>query len=68
VSLNTDDPVLFGATVDGEYAACASAFAWGVEELTEVARTSIESSFASDGLRQDLLRDLAAYVAANPST
>jgi len=62
VSLNTDDPVLFGATVDGEYAACASAFGWGADALADVARTSIESCFPDDGLRQDLLRDLAAYV------
>jgi adenosine deaminase len=66
VSLNTDDPVLFGATVDGEYRACASAFGWGHEPLADVARTSIESCFADDGLRQDLLRDLSAYLAAGP--
>jgi adenosine deaminase len=62
VSLNTDDPVLFGATVDGEYAACADAFGWGRDDLVAVARTSIESCFADPGLRQDLLRDLAAYT------
>ena len=64
VSLNTDDPVLFGATVDGEYVACADTFGWSHTELADVARTSIEASFADDGLRQDLLRDLAAYVRA----
>ena len=62
VSLNTDDPVLFGATVDGEYESCAGAFGWGRDDLVAVARTSIESSFAEPGLRQDLLRDLSAYV------
>jgi adenosine deaminase len=62
VSLNTDDPVLFGSTVDGEYASCATTFGWGRDELLEVARTSIESCFADAGLRQDLLRDLAAYA------
>ena len=61
VSLNTDDPVLFGSTVDGEYAACAAAFGWSRAEVVDVARTSIESCFADAGLRQDLLRDLAAY-------
>jgi adenosine deaminase len=62
VSLNTDDPVLFGATVDGEYLSCAGAFGWGRDDLVGVARTSIESSFADPGLRQDLLRDLSAYA------
>ena len=64
VSLNTDDPELFGTTVDGEYAACAGAFGWGRDDLVAIARTSIESCFADPGLRQDLLRDLAAYTAA----
>jgi adenosine deaminase len=66
VSLNTDDPVLFNATVDGEYGACADAFGWTEAALAEVARTSIEASFGDDGLRQDLLRDLDAYLRATP--
>jgi adenosine deaminase len=61
ISLNTDDPVLFGSTVDGEYGACAAAFAWSGADLAAIARTSIEASFAPDGLREDLLRDLGAY-------
>jgi adenosine deaminase len=66
VSLNTDDPVLFGSTVDGEYEACAGAFGWSSADLGEVARTSIESCFADAGLRQDLLRDLDAYLRTSP--
>jgi len=64
VSLNTDDPVLFGSTVDGEYHGCAAAFRWTAAELGAVARTSIESCFADAGLREDMLRDLSAYLAA----
>jgi adenosine deaminase len=66
VSLNTDDPVLFGSSVDGEYLACADVFGWSEAVLGEVARTSIESCFADAGLRQDLLRDLDAYLGATP--
>jgi len=64
VSLNTDDPVLFGSTVDGEYLSCAGVFGWDADDLVGVARTSIESCFADEGLRQDLLRDLDAYARA----
>jgi adenosine deaminase len=64
VSLGTDDPVLFGSTVDGEYRACASTFGWSHADLGEVARTSIDSCFAEAGLRQDLARDLDAYLGA----
>lgn len=63
VSVNTDDPVLFATTVDAEYAACAAAFDWTREDAAAVARTSIESCFATDGLREDLLRDLSSYIA-----
>ena len=66
VSLNTDDPVLFGSTVDGEYRGCAAAFGWTAADLGEIARTSIESCFAADGLREDLLRDLDAYLRPSP--
>jgi len=62
VSLNTDDPVLFGSTVDGEYRACARAFGWTGSDLGDIARTSIESCFAAAGLREDLLRDLETYL------
>ncbi len=61
-SLNTDDPVLFGAEVAGEYALCAQAFSWGRPELVAVARTSIESCFADADRRRQLLRELDAFV------
>jgi adenosine deaminase len=67
VSLNTDDPVLFGSTVDGEYRTCASTFGWTHAELGDVARTSIDSCFAEPGLRQDLTRDLDEYLGSSGS-
>ncbi|HXQ43453.1 MAG TPA: adenosine deaminase [Acidimicrobiales bacterium] len=63
-SLNTDDPVLYGADVAGEYALCAQTFSWGRPELVAVARTSIESSFAGEDRRRDLLRELDSFVDA----
>jgi adenosine deaminase len=63
VSLNTDDPLLYGIDVAGEYALCAQTFAWGREELISVARTSIESCFAEESRRRQLLRELDAFVA-----
>lgn len=64
ISLNTDDPVLYGADVAGEYLLSAQAFSWGRPEITAVARTSIESSFADDDRRRALLRELDAFVGA----
>ncbi|AOW11682.1 adenosine deaminase [Hydrogenophaga crassostreae] len=60
VSINTDDPVLLGTTLEKEYALCRSAFGWSDDVLRAVARTSIEASFAGevvkDRLRQALSR------------
>lgn len=63
VSLNTDDPLIYGCDLLGEYAATARTFGWGRDELISVARTSIDSCFAETGRRQDLVRELDAYVA-----
>jgi adenosine deaminase len=62
VSVNTDDPLLFGTSVAGEYSRCAEAFGWGSPELGAVARTSIEASFAPEDRRRELLSELARYL------
>jgi adenosine deaminase len=64
VSLNTDDPLLYGIDLIGEYERCAATFEWGRAELAQVARTSIESCFASADRRDQLLRQLNRYVAS----
>ncbi len=61
VSINTDDPVLLGASLVGEYALCRDAFGWGDEELRVLARTSITASFADAGIKDRLLQALANW-------
>jgi adenosine deaminase len=61
-SLNTDDPLLYGIDVPGEYARCAETFAWGRAELAAIARTSIESCFADEDRRRHLLQQLDEFV------
>lgn len=61
VSVNTDDPVLLGASLVGEYALCAGAFGWSDGVLRAVARTSIEASFANADTKQKLLAALALW-------
>ena len=62
VSLNTDDPLLFGTSVAGEYRQCAQTFGWDRSVLGAVARVSIESSFAADERKRELLCDLDSYL------
>ena len=61
VSVNTDDPVLLSTTLEHEYALCQSAFGWPDEVLREVARTSIDASFAGDGVKARLRQALARW-------
>ena len=61
-SLNTDDPLLYGIDVPGEYLRCARQFGWDRSALAEVARTSIESCFADPDRRADLLASLDRYL------
>jgi adenosine deaminase len=63
VSVNTDDPLLYGIDLAGEYERCAETFNWDRAELGELARTSIESCFADSDRRAALLRDLDRYLA-----
>ncbi|RFO94718.1 adenosine deaminase [Rhodoferax lacus] len=61
VSLNTDDPALLGASLVGEYQLCANAFGWSDAVVRDVARTSIEASFAPAQTRARLLQELASW-------
>jgi adenosine deaminase len=63
VSVNTDDPLLLGTTVAGEYRACAEAFGWDAAVVASMARTSITSSFARPERRRALLSALDRYLA-----
>src|SRR5690349_14581815 len=47
IILNTDDPALFGCTLDSEYGLAASAFAFTDRELEEVAANSLRFAFSA---------------------
>jgi adenosine deaminase len=61
VSLNTDDPVLLGASLEGEYALCRQAFGWSDEDLRALARNSIDASFANADVKAKLIGALARW-------
>ena len=61
VSLNTDDPVLLGASLEGEYALCSRACGWSDKDLRGVARYSIDASFADADVKAGLLEALACW-------
>lgn len=61
VSINTDDPLLFGVDVVGEYLDCATTFSWDRAALRALARVAIESCFAPAPRRSELLAALDGY-------
>jgi adenosine deaminase len=60
VTLGSDDPPYFGASVGGEYAVARERFGMADAELRELTRTAIEASFAEPELRAALLSGLGA--------
>jgi len=65
LTLGSDDPPYFGASVGGEYAVAREHFGLDDSELVEITRTAVEASFAEPELRSKLLTvltdgDLAA--------
>lgn len=61
VSLNTDDPALLGTSLEHEYSLCQTTFNWSDEVVKSVARTSINASFAGDGVKRQLLTALDSW-------
>jgi adenosine deaminase len=59
LTLGSDDPPYFGASVGGEYAIAREHFGLGDDELVGITRTAVEASFAEPALRDLLLTRLA---------
>ncbi|MBV9196387.1 MAG: adenosine deaminase [Solirubrobacterales bacterium] len=54
VTLGSDDPPYFGATIEGEYEVCARRLGFGEDDLREITRTAIDAAFCEEGLRSAL--------------
>jgi adenosine deaminase len=55
VTLGSDDPPYFGASVGGEYAICRERFGFGDEALRDITRTAIDAAFCEERLKQGLM-------------
>ena len=60
LTLGSDDPPYFGATIGGEYAVARERF--GLEEgaLKAITRTAVQGSFADDAMKRSLLNRITA--------
>ncbi len=62
VTLGSDDPPYFGASIGGEYAVCSERFGFSEQVLREITRTAIDAAFCEERLKNDLIRQLSGRV------
>jgi adenosine deaminase len=56
VTLGSDDPPYFGASIGGEYAVCRERFGFDDQALRDITRTALEAAFCDKALKKDLTR------------
>jgi adenosine deaminase len=56
VTLGSDDPPYFGASIGGEYAICRERFGFDDDMLRSITRTAVEAAFCEETLKQSLMR------------
>jgi aminodeoxyfutalosine deaminase len=66
VTVNSDDPPMFGTTLNREYAIAARLLDLDEAGLAELARTGLRASFAPEDVRDRVLGEIDAYVAGRP--
>jgi adenosine deaminase len=54
VTLGSDDPPYFGATIEGEYEVCSDRFGFGEELLRSITATAIDAAFCDEDLKAAL--------------
>jgi aminodeoxyfutalosine deaminase len=68
VTLNTDDPPMFGATLEGEYLAVATALGLHATELAQLARNAVHASFLAAERKSALLDEIDSVCREAPPT
>jgi adenosine deaminase len=58
VTLGSDDPPYFGATIDGEYGICAARMGFDDDVLREITTTAIDAAFCDEELKAALRKRL----------
>ncbi|MEV0608585.1 adenosine deaminase [Polymorphospora rubra] len=67
VSINSDDPPMFGTTLDDEYAVAARLLGYGPDGVAGLARSAVTASFLPAPEQARLIAEIDAYAAANPT-
>ncbi|MCI4355108.1 MAG: adenosine deaminase [Thermoplasmata archaeon] len=62
VTLNSDDPALFGSRLSEVYAAARDQWGYGDDDLADLAKTAARCSFAESDLARALVADIDAWA------
>src|SRR5918998_903519 len=65
VTINSDDPPMFGTTLTREYELAAELFELDEDGVAELARTAVRSSFLDETGKAALLREIDHYAAGS---
>ena len=60
VTINSDDPPMFGTTLNREYAIAADLLGLDAAGVADLARTAVRASFAPDEVKQRVLAEIDA--------
>jgi aminodeoxyfutalosine deaminase len=63
VTVNSDDPPMFGTTLNREYEIAAGLLGLDEAGLGELAKTAVQASFADDALKRTIAAEIDAFVA-----
>ncbi|HEY6376010.1 MAG TPA: adenosine deaminase [Edaphobacter sp.] len=61
VTINSDDPPMFGSDLLGEYVLVQERFEFSLEQMRELAANSVEASFLEPGRKLELLKRVEQY-------
>ena len=65
MTLNSDDPPMFGTTLTEEYRRAASVLGLSRAQLAELAANGVRASFLDAGAKQALLAEIEAVAAGS---
>ncbi|MFG2062965.1 adenosine deaminase [Micromonospora sp. NPDC048871] len=64
VTINSDDPPMFGTTLNDEYAVAARLLEAGPAQVAQLARNAVTASFLDETGKRRILEEIDAYLAA----
>ncbi len=67
VTLNSDDPGMFGSWIADEYAIARDVFGLRDDELAEIARSGVRSSFADHDVKAGIEAGITSWLAEGPA-